>query len=159
MNMNNNDRSSLYILILAGTIVLLPVAIVMFFLLKAKAKKSLEEMYVLDKELENHYSNYIKKRSEMEFHISNVDHMTDKNALYNYFELLDSIENSVFLIREKLEMFESKMFFVKSLFVLKIKDAILENNVNKYQFNHDEELSRIEATKKQIYQKFETINV
>lgn len=157
--MNSNDKTSFYILVLAASIVLLPVALIMFFVLKAKAKKSLEDMYTLEKELDNHYSNYIKKRSEMEYNNNNVEKMTDKNSLYSYFELLDVVENSIFLIREKLDSFESKMIFVKSLFVLKIKDDILERNVNKYRFNHDEELSNIEATKKRIYQKFGAMNV
>lgn len=156
--MNNNDKTSFYILVLAATVVLLPVAIIMFFVLKTKARKSLEEMYTLEKELDNHYSNYVKKRSEMEYNTSNVEKLMDKNALYSYFELLDAVENSIFLIREKLDSFESKMFFVKSLFVLKIKDDILEKNVNKYRFNHDSELATIEATKKRIYEKFGLLN-
>lgn len=156
--MNNNDKTSLYILCLAATIILLPVAVIMFFVLKSKAKKSLEEMYTLEKELDNHYSNYVKKRSEMEYNNANVDKLTEKNALYSYFELLDAVENSIFLIREKLESFESKMFFVKSLFVLKIKDDILEKNVSKYRFNHESELATIESTKKRIYEKFGMLN-
>jgi len=156
--MNNNDKTSLYILVLAGTVVLLPIAVILFFILKTKAKKSLEEMYTLEKELDNHYSNYVKKRSEMEYNTANVEKINDKNSLYSYFELLDSVENSIFLISEKLDSFESKMFFVKSLFVLKIKDAILETNVNKYRFNHEQELATIEATKKRIYEKFGVIN-
>lgn len=157
--MNNNDKTSLYILILAGTVVLAPIAIIMFFVLKSRAKKSLEEMYTLEKELDNHYSHYVKKRSEMEYNTDSVSKITDKNSLYSYFELLDAVENSIFLIREKLDAFESKMFFVKSLFVLKIKDAILDTNVNKYRFNHNEELATIASTKKRIYEKFEAINV
>ena len=156
--MNNNDKTSFYILVLAASVVLLPVALIMFFVLKSKAKKSLEEMYTLEKELDNHYANYVKKRSEMEYNNANVDKMTEKNALYSHFELLDSVENSIFLIREKLESFESKMFFVKSLFVIKVKDAILEKNVTKYRFNHDQELATIESTKKRIYEKFGVIN-
>jgi hypothetical protein len=156
--MNNNDKTSFYILVLAASVVLLPVALIMFFVLKSKAKKSLEEMYTLEKELDNHYANYVKKRSEMECNNANVDKMTEKNALYSHFELLDSVENSIFLIREKLDSFESKMFFVKSLFVIKVKDAILEKNVTKYRFNHDQELATIESTKKRIYEKFGVIN-
>lgn len=157
--MNSNDKTSFYILVLAASVVLLPVAIIMFFILKTKAKRSLEEMYTLEKELDNHYATYLKKRSEMEYNNANVEKLSDKNALYTYFELLDSVENSIFLIREKLDSFESKMFFVKSLFVLKIKDDILEKNVTKYRFNHDSELATIESTKKRIYEKFGMINV
>lgn len=156
--MNNNDKTSFYILVLAASVVLLPVALIMFFVLKSKAKKSLEEMYTLEKELDNHYAHYVKKRSEMEYNNANVDKMTEKNALYSHFELLDAVENSIFLIREKLDSFESKMFFVKSLFVIKVKDAILEKNVTKYRFNHDQELATIESTKKRIYEKFGVIN-
>jgi hypothetical protein len=155
--MNSTDKSSIYILILAGSIVMAPVAMVMYFILKAKAKKSLEEMYTLEQELENHYAHYLKKRSELEYHNQDVDRLTDKSSLYTYYELLDSVENSIFLIKEKMNMFNTKLMFVKNLFVLKVKDQILEKNVTKYEFNHDLELADIELTKKKIYKRFETL--
>lgn len=156
--MNGTDRSSLYILILAGSIVLAPVAMVMYFILKAKAKKSLEELYTLEKELDEHYAQYVKKRSELEYYNQDINVLTNKPSLYSYYELLDSLENSIFLIKEKMNTFNSKLMFVKNLFVLKIKDQILEKNVTKYEFNHDSELADIALTKNKIYKKFENIN-
>lgn len=154
--MENKDNSSFYIIACTMTVVFIPIALIMYFILKSKAKKTLEEMYTIEKSLADDYDYYLKKRALLEH--NKTMNISDQESLFNQFELLDDVANAAYLIKEKISDFDSKLFFVKGLSVMKVKDQILEKDYSKYRFNHDAELSSIKADKTKLYRHFESLN-
>jgi len=154
--MNNNDTTSKCIMLFAASIFLIPVAIILYIMLKKKATISINSMYLLEKDLVTYYEHYINKKSLFEHNKTVVER--NKEDLYSQFEILDDLEVSIFLIKDKMGDFDNHYKFVKNLSVMKIQDTILEKDYSKYRFNYSDELSNINHIKKKIYKKFESLN-
>lgn len=142
-------------------LLLFPVGCVYYVILKKKSKKVLEQAYSLEKELENHYKSFESIKENALSNVVSPEHLKTKedkkDFLFNKYELLDKLENTVFLISTKVEKIKDHVDFLSTMKFVKINDKMLEKDLSHYDINSGSLLSTIEQRKKEIYNHFKLI--
>lgn len=148
----------LLIILFFFVLLLFPAGFVYYILLKKKSKKVLEKAYSLEKELDNHYKTFESTKTQALDSVTTVDHFKTKEEkkdfLYNKYELLDKLENTVFLISTKMDTMKEHVVFLSTMRFIKINDKILEKDLSHYKINSGDLFSQIEQKKKEIYNQF-----